>query len=206
VLAGARHAFDLACDPADVAAALGDLAADEPGLRLPGAFDGFELAVRAIVGQQISVSGARTLNSRLAAAFGTALDVPGAPGVSRLFPQPATLAELPAGELRAIGLTQARTRTLIALAEACAQRTLELRPGADVPTTRDALLAIPGIGPWTADYIAMRALGWPDAFLASDLVVLKVLSETRPARALARSEAWRPWRAYAVLHLWRIAA
>jgi AraC family transcriptional regulator of adaptative response / DNA-3-methyladenine glycosylase II len=204
VLAQVKHAFDLACDPAVVAAALGDLAQGSPGLRVPGSFDGFELAVRAVVGQQITVRGARTLLGRLVAAFGTDLAEPmrgGAPG--RLFPVPSRIAACDEGDLVRLGLTRARARTLAALARAIAAGGLELAPGSDVEATVRALDALPGIGAWTAQYIAMRALAWPDAFPASDLAVLKALGETRPARAIVRSEAWRPWRAYAVMHLWR---
>ena len=205
VLARVKHAFDLTCDPAVVAAALGDLAADHAGLRVPGAFDGFELAVRAVVGQQITVRGARTLLGRLAAAFGETAAAT-ADGPARLFPTAARIAAGEPGEIVRLGLTTARARTLIGLARVLADGELTLQPGGDVDATLRALVALPGIGPWTAQYIAMRALGWPDAFLASDLVVRKALGGISPARALARSEAWRPWRAYAVLHLWRTAA
>jgi AraC family transcriptional regulator of adaptative response / DNA-3-methyladenine glycosylase II len=205
VLARVKHAFDLTCDPAVVAVALADLAAGHPGLRIPGTFDGFELAVRAVVGQQITVRGARTLLGRLVAAFGETADAAVADGPARLFPPPARIAACAPAELARLGVTTARARTLIALARALATGELELLPGSDVDATVRALTALPGIGTWTAQYIAMRALGWPDAFLASDLVVRKALGGLSPARALARSEAWRPWRAYAVLHLWRNA-
>jgi AraC family transcriptional regulator of adaptative response / DNA-3-methyladenine glycosylase II len=203
VLARARHAFDLACDPARVVATLGELAAACPGLRVPGTFDGFELAVRAVVGQQVSVAGATTLLGRLADAFGDPSDGVAPDGLARFFPMAATLAQCDADALRGIGLTSARARTLIDLARAVDGGTVSLRPGADVEHVQAALAAIRGIGPWTASYIAMRALGWPDAFLEGDLGVLRALGETRASRARARSEAWRPWRAYAVMHLWR---
>lgn len=205
VLSRIRHAFDLACDPEAIAARLGRIAARHPGLRLPGTCDGFELAVRAVVGQQVSVASARTLLGRIAAAFGTALEaaIPG--DVATLFPTADALAGRTGADFRGLGLTSARTRTLIALAQAVAAGTIVLTPGADVERTREALEAIPGIGPWTSSYIAMRALRWPDAFPDNDLVVLKAMGETRAARARARSEAWRPWRAYAVMHLWRNA-
>ena len=205
VLARARHAFDLTCHPDDVAAALGPLAARAPGLRVPGTVDGFELAVRAIVGQQVSVRAARTLLGRIAARFGDVL-APAAGGVERVFPTAARMTAVTPAELSELGVLPARARSIIALAAAAAQGNLDLRAGADVDAVRAALKAIPGIGPWTTEYIAMRALGWPDAFVAGDLVVLRALGETRPARAIARSEAWRPWRAYAVMHLWRNAA
>lgn len=203
VLARARHAFDLACDPARVAATLGDLSAPCPGLRVPGTFDGFELGVRAVVGQQVSVAGAATLLGRLADAFGDPIDGAAPEGLARCFPTAANIAQCDAEALRDIGLTRARTRTLIDLAHAVEGGRVSLQPGADVERVHAALASIRGIGPWTAGYIAMRALGWPDAFLDGDLGVLRALGETRASRARERSEAWRPWRAYAVMHLWR---
>ncbi len=202
VLARVKHAFDLACDPTRVAAALGDLALARPGLRVPGAFDGFELAVRAVVGQQVSVAGARTMLGRLATALGEDADTGAGPEVARLFPTAARVAQCEPAALARIGLTGARACTLVALARAVAAGEITLAPGVDVDATLEALMALPGIGSWTAQYVAMRALGWPDAFPAGDLVVLRALGETRPARAIAKSEAWRPWRAYAVMHLW----
>jgi AraC family transcriptional regulator of adaptative response / DNA-3-methyladenine glycosylase II len=205
VLARVRHAFDLACDPAPIAACLGKLAHDHPGLRVPGTFDGFELAVRAILGQQVSVAGARTLLGRLVSAFGTPLTREAAGGLTHAFPDAATLAASDVEQLRSIGLTVARARTLRDLAGAVARGDIALTVGGDVERTRKALELIPGIGSWTSSYIAMRALGWPDAFPDNDLAVLRALGETRAARARERSEAWRPWRAYAVMHLWRNA-
>ncbi len=205
VLARVRHAFDLGCHPHDVAAALGPLCADAPGLRLPGAFDGFELAVRAVVGQQVSVRAARTLLGRIVARFG--MQVAAAPaGLTHPFPTAARIAGVASGELAALGVLPARAATLVALAAALEAGTLDLRPGAPVDQAREQLRAIRGVGPWTTEYIAMRALGWPDAFPAGDLGVLKALGETRAARAEQRSAAWRPWRAYAAMHLWRAHA
>jgi AraC family transcriptional regulator of adaptative response / DNA-3-methyladenine glycosylase II len=202
VLGRVRHTFDLACDPAPILAQLGDLALARPGLRVPGTCDGFELAVRAVIGQQVSVAGARTLLGRLAGAFGTPLAQGRPDGLERLFPCAEDLARRTPEELRAIGLTAARARTLGALAQAVANGNVALTPGADVERTREALESIRGIGPWTSGYIAMRALGWPDAFPDNDLVVLRAMGEVHAHRARARSEAWRPWRAYAVMHLW----
>ncbi len=206
VLSRVRHAFDLACDPEPIAARLGELAEARPGLRVPGTCDGFELAVRAVIGQQVSVAGARTMLGRLVKAFGAELDGEVPAGLTHLFPRADELAARTAAELRAIGLTSARARTLTELALAVARGDLVLSLGADVERTRKALEAIPGVGPWTSSYIAMRALGWPDAFPDNDLIVLRAMGETRAARARARSEAWRPWRAYAVMHLWRNAS
>jgi AraC family transcriptional regulator of adaptative response / DNA-3-methyladenine glycosylase II len=206
VLSRVKRAFDLACDPAVVAAALGPLAAARPGLRVPGTFDGFELAVRAVVGQQISVRAARTLLGRIARAFGESLIDDDSGELNRLFPAAARMATVPARDLVGLGLTQARARTLVALAAAVASGAIRLEPESDVDATLEALTVLPGIGTWTANYVAMRALRWPDAFLANDLVVLKALGETRPAHALRLSESWRPWRSYAVMHLWRNAS
>jgi AraC family transcriptional regulator of adaptative response / DNA-3-methyladenine glycosylase II len=202
VLSRVKHAFDLACDPSVVASALPELAAANPGLRVPGTFDGFELAVRAIVGQQVSVRGARTVLGRLAQSLGDPL--PDARGdVVQLFPAASPLAATSPAMLARLGITGARARAIVTLAAIVATGELVLRPESDVEATIARLREIPGIGAWTAHYIAMRALRWPDAFLEEDLVVRKALGVTQPARARARAEAWRPWRAYAVMHLWR---
>jgi len=206
VLSRVKHAFDLACDPGVVAAALGPLAAAHPGLRVPGTFDGFELATRAVVGQQISVRAARTVLGRIALAFGAALATDEGGALTRLFPTAERVAMLAPDDLVALGLTRARARTLIGVGRAVATHALRLEPESDVDATIGALTALPGIGAWTANYIAMRALRWPDAFLAGDIVIQKALGESRPARVLHASEAWRPWRAYAVMHLWRKAS
>ncbi len=206
VLSRVKRAFDLACDPAVVAAALGPLAAGHPGLRVPGTFDGFELAVRAVVGQQISVRAARTLLGRIARELGEPAGMDEGDALTRLFPTAARMAAVPPGELAKLGVTQARARTLVGLAAAVVSGAIPLEPESDVDATLEALTALPGIGTWTANYVAMRALRWPDAFLANDIVVLKALGETRPAHALRSSESWRPWRSYAVMHLWRNAS
>jgi len=202
VLSRVKHAFDLACDPAVVAAALGELAVAHPGLRVPGTCDPFELAMRAVVGQQISVRGARTLLARTAETFGE--PVAGATGgVVRLFPSAEQLAAVEVAAIARVGMPVARARTIVALARAIADGSVTLQPESAVEATIERLTAIPGIGAWTASYIAMRALRWPDAFLEGDLGVRRALGVDRPAQALARAEAWRPWRAYAVIHLWR---
>ncbi len=203
VLARVRHAFDLACDPEPIAACLGPLAKEHPGLRVPGTCDGFELAVRAVVGQQVSVAGARTLLSRLVANLGDVVEGGMPSRLTHTFPSAQRLARSTVDALRAVGLTASRAHTLHALANAEVSGQISLVPGADVERTCRALESIPGIGAWTSGYIAMRALGWPDAFLGNDLVVLKAMGENRAARARATSERWRPWRAYAVMHLWR---
>ncbi len=202
VLARIKRVFDLACRPDDVAAHLGKLAAADPGLRVPGAFDGFELAVRAILGQQITVRAARTLAGRVASAMGDPVETP-YPGVHRTFPTAARIATVGHDELGRLGITSSRSAAIQALARACASGALVLEPGVDVERTTTALKDIPGVGDWTAQYIAKRALAWPDAFPHTDNGVNKAMDVSSPARVLTIAEAWRPWRAYATLHLWR---
>jgi AraC family transcriptional regulator of adaptative response / DNA-3-methyladenine glycosylase II len=202
VLSRVKHAFDLGCDPTQVAACLGDLAAANPGLRVPGTFDGFELAARAVIGQQITVRAARTLLGRLVRELGTPIDR-ASDGTAFLFPTARRVAASEPAQIARLGMPSSRARTLVTLAGAIARNEIDLGPGGDVEAAITKLQSIAGVGTWTAHYIAMRALRWPDAFLANDRIVLKAMNETRPSRALARSEAWRPWRAYAVMHLWK---
>ena len=201
VLSRVKHLMDLSCNPAEVADVLGPLAAAKPGLRVPGAFDGFEVAIRAVLGQQVSVAAARTLAGRLAAAFGSPVDSPFAT-LSTSFPAPERIAKLTAGDVSGLGVLPSRARTIIELAKALARDAIRLTPGADVTATLDTLRSIPGIGEWTAQYIAMRALAWPDAFPHTDLGVMKALGDRNERRVLTAAERWRPWRAYAVMHLW----
>ena len=205
VLARIKRLFDLACDPHVVAAQLGALATKRPGLRVPGAFDGFEMAVRAILGQQVSVKAATTLAGRIACAFGEPIETPW-PALTHTFPDPSRIAPLTIDDIAKHGITGARSRTIAALADAMDRGSLVLAPGGDVDATVSTLRAMPGIGEWTAQYLAMRALAWPDAFPHTDLGVMKALGTTSPAKTLAIAEAWRPWRAYAVLHLWHSLA
>ncbi|HXZ52924.1 MAG TPA: AlkA N-terminal domain-containing protein [Burkholderiales bacterium] len=205
VLSRVKALMDLACNPAEVAQALGALARPHPGLRVPGAFDGFEVAVRAILGQQVTVAGARTLAGRFAAQLGDPIETPFA-ALTTLFPTARRVADVPAGKIAQIGMPLARARTIVALARAVADSRLALVPNADVEATLETLRALPGIGEWTAQYIAMRALSWPDAFPHTDLGVMKALGETAAKRVLEAGEAWRPWRAYAVMHLWQSLA
>ena len=202
VLARVKALMDLSCHPAEVSRALGVLAARRPGVRVPGAFDGFEVAVRAILGQQVSVAAARTLAGRFAAAFGEAIETP-FPALGFTFPGATDIVERPARDIARIGMPLARAQTVLTLARAVAQGKLELVPHADIERTLASLRELPGVGEWTAQYIAMRALAWPDAFPHTDLGVMKALGEKRPQQVLAAAEAWRPWRAYAVMHLWR---
>ena len=202
VLARVKHLFDLSCNPQEIGEVLGRLAAANIGLRVPGAFDGFEIAVRAVLGQQISVAGARTLAGRFVTAFGTPVETPFA-ALTHAFPASARIATLATGDIASLGIIATRANSIIELAKAIDTGHLRLTPGVDVPQTIEILKAIPGIGEWTAQYIAMRALAWPDAFPHSDLVVMKVLGTKKPREALTAGEAWRPWRAYATMHLWR---
>lgn len=199
VLQRLRQQFDLDSDPASISAALADLAT--PGLRLPGAFDGFEQAVRAVLGQQISVRAATTLARRIAQTLGTPVSTPFAE-LTHAFPTAAQLAATDPAQLQALGLTAARARTLCALAAHCASGALHLDPGADVERTLAQLMALPGIGHWTAHYIALRALAWPDAFPHTDLVLRRALGDN-PHDVLTRADGWRPWRGYAAIALWR---
>lgn len=201
VLERIKRLFDLEADPIAISGVLGPLAVAHPGLRVPGCFDGFEMAVRAILGQQISVAGARTLAGRIVNRFGTPLVTP-LPSLTRLFPSATQMAGATVDEIGSLGITGRRAETIIALAKAISRGELRLEPGNRVEGTLKQLRAIPGIGEWTSQYIAMRALSWPDAFPHTDLGIMKALGEKNPKRILEISEKWRPWRAYAVFHLW----
>ena len=174
-----------------------------PGQRLPGGWDGFEIAVRAVLGQQISVAAARTFAMRLVERFGVALTLPDGAAL-RMFPLPQTLAE---ADLTTIGLPRARARALNTIARAVCDGAVGFQPQQTLEQFVASWVELPGIGDWTAHYMAMRALSHADAFPAADLVLRKAvtadgsLAPLRELRALA--EQWRPWRAYAVMHLWR---
>jgi AraC family transcriptional regulator of adaptative response / DNA-3-methyladenine glycosylase II len=202
LLARVKGLFDLCCRPDEIAAALGSLAAAHPGLRLPGAMDGFEIAVRAILGQQVTVRAATTVAGRFARAFGDAIETPHA-GLDRLFPPATVVAETRPEDIAALGIIAARARAIHALARELAAGRLRLEPDSNVEETLSALEELPGIGPWTAHYIAMRALAWPDAFPHPDVAVLKAMGGKNARRALEIARGWRPWRSYAVLHLWK---
>ena len=158
--------------------------------------------MRAILGQQVSVAGASTLAGRFAAALGSPITTP-FESLTTLFPTAATVAEVPPARIAKLGLPRARARTIAALARAVADGKLSLVPNADVEATLGCLRALPGVGEWTAQVVAMRSLSWPDAFPHTDLGVMKALGTTDARRALAAGEAWRPWRAYAAMHLWQ---
>ena len=207
-----RRLLDLDADPVAVSeaflsdAALAPLAARRPGLRVPGSVDGPELAARAVLGQQVSVAGARTLAGRLVGSLGE--DLPGTlvepdGPLTHLFPVPGTVAGLEPGE---IGLPAARHGALVGLARALGREDISLDAGADRDEARRRLLALKGIGPWTASYVAMRALGDPDAFLPGDLGIRRASARlglpASPRGIEALASRWRPWRSYAAQHLW----
>ncbi|QHE87348.1 DNA-3-methyladenine glycosylase 2 family protein [Hydrogenophaga sp. BPS33] len=200
-----RAALDLDADPGAINAVLHSAFPHGDGLRVPGALDGFELAVRAVLGQQITVAAARTLAQRLVNRFGEPIDTPFAP-LTRLFPTPAALAQAEGDALGQLGIVKQRQAAIVALARGVAEQGLVLNGSADVPATLAALKAMPGIGDWTAQYIAMRALRWPDAFPAGDVALHKAMGVQglkQPAReAEALSLAWKPWRSYAVVRAW----
>ncbi|MDF1485722.1 AlkA N-terminal domain-containing protein [Ramlibacter sp. H39-3-26] len=201
VIARVRAMLDLDADPQAINAALHARFPLGDGLRVPGTPDGFELAVRAVLGQQVTVAAARTLGGRLVAAFGEAVETPFA-GMARLFPTPAALAAASGDALGRLGIVRQRQAALQALARETAAGRLALYPGADVAATCAALRALPGIGDWTAQYVAMRALRWPDAFPAGDVALQKALGVATARAAEAAAQGWRPWRSYAVLRAW----
>jgi AraC family transcriptional regulator of adaptative response / DNA-3-methyladenine glycosylase II len=195
--------FDLNADWAAIAQSLGtdpELAARinaEPGLRVPGCWNGFELATRTILGQQITVKGATALAGRLAKTFGPSFTAAG--NLTHLFPPPEILAE---ANLRAIGLPAARAETIRLLARAVCEGEIRFDGVVNVNDFVARLCEIPGIGNWTARYVAMRALGEPDAFPSGDLGLLRSLGLSNSRQLERRAEAWRPWRAYATIYLW----
>lgn len=207
VVARIRRLFDLDADPLEIADCLGrdqllaPVVSDNPGRRIPGAWDGFEVAVRAVVGQQVSIKGATTVMGRIARRYGEVA------GGLLLFPGPERLADLHPDELP---MPRTRALAIKRLAQGVAAGEVDLAGRAGAQSLVDSLMTIKGIGPWTAHYVAMRALGDPDAFLHNDLVLVKVARQCFGIASgdalLARAEAWRPWRAYAGMHLWSLAA
>ncbi|WOI45073.1 AlkA N-terminal domain-containing protein [Acidovorax sp. BLS4] len=209
VIARVRALLDLDADPQAINAVLHGAFPEGDGLRVPGAFDGFELAVRAVLGQQITVAAARTLAQRLMERFGEPIDTPW-PALTRLFPSPAVLAGAAGDALGQLGIVRQRQAAIVALAQAVDSGRLALHGAADVAATTAALCELPGIGDWTAQYIAMRALRWPDAFPAGDVALHKALGVQGAPRAAqaatAASHAWRPWRSYAVIRAWTLGS
>jgi len=201
-----RRLLDLDADPLAIDEVLSDdpllapLVAAAPGLRLPSQVDGFEVAVRAIVGQQVSVAGARTILGRFAQAYGTPVtfDLAASHGLTHAFATPEALAE---ADDTGLSMPRSRARALIGVAQAVADGKIELDPGADRDAVRADLVALPDIGPWTADYICMRALAHPDVMLETDLIIRRMLE--RHGVEPERTERWKPWRSYAAMHLWR---
>lgn len=203
-IAACRRLLDLDVDPTVVDGHLAEdpllepLVVRRPGLRCPGHVDPTELVTRAILGQQVSVKGARTLAARLVASHGTPLEASDG-ALTHLFPDAATIAAVPDS---AFAMPRARSAALAATAAALASGTLDLRPGSDPEAAQADLLAIKGIGPWTAGYVAMRALGDPDVWLPTDVGVKHGLA--RLGAPPERAERWRPWRSYALMHLWAV--
>ncbi len=232
LIAAVRRWLDLDAQPSVIDQALRDLPG-EPGLRLPGSLDGFELAVRAILGQQVTVAAARTLACRLVERHGQTIQTPWT-SINRCFPDPATLAVTPVDSIASLGIIRSRAQAIIALAASWPSLAERMSAGASPQQLIGALCALPGIGPWTAHYIAMRALAWPDSFPPGDVAVLKAIdalrgntsSEAKPidatpvarpgrnptslaarsAAAAQLAQAWQPWRSYAVLRLWNSLA
>jgi AraC family transcriptional regulator, regulatory protein of adaptative response / DNA-3-methyladenine glycosylase II len=199
-----RRVFDLTADPREISAHLSrdsllrERINQAHGLRIPGSWDGFELAVRAILGQQVSVAGASTLAGRLVEHFGVKIRDTGP--LTHLFPKPEHLVK---ENLEQIGLPKARAETIRMLARAVIDGSLNFDSVQDTEAFRSRLLAIPGIGDWTAQYIAVRALNDTDAFPSGDLGLMRALSLSNPREIVQRAEAWRPWRAYAAMYLWQ---
>ena len=204
-----RRLLDLDADPVAIGEVLGadplltSLVEEVPGQRLPGQVDGFEVAVRAIVGQQVSVAGARTILGRFAQTYGTPVefDLAAEHGLTHAFATAETIAE---ADDTALSMPRSRAQALIRVARSVASGELDLDPGADRVDTRNRLLAQRGIGPWTADYVVMRAFGHPDVMLETDLIIRRML--TRHGIDADRTATWQPWRSYAALHLWRLSS
>ncbi|MDX1568101.1 MAG: AlkA N-terminal domain-containing protein [Longimicrobiales bacterium] len=219
IVAGLRRLFDLDARPDVVSDHLSrdpDLVpsiAENPGLRVPGAYDGFELAVRTILGQQITVEAASALCGRFVEEFGQGSgETKGARGdgqensepsaEGRCFPRPCAIASLSSDDVGELGMPRARAAAIVRLARAMTEGDLELHPTSDPAETARRLRSIPGIGPWTVQYILIRALRWPNAFPSGDLGIRRALGDVTAAEAKKRSLIWEPWRAYAAFHLW----
>jgi AraC family transcriptional regulator of adaptative response / DNA-3-methyladenine glycosylase II len=199
-----RRLFDLSADPNEIALhlrrdpLLTRRIAARPGVRVPGCWDGFELAIRAILGQQVTVQGATTLAGRVIRAFG--IPIANESGFTHLFPSPEKLADADLGQ---IGLPRARAHCIRSLARAVCDGKIVFSGVVNVPDFLTQFRELPGIGDWTAQYVAMRALGEPDAFPANDLGLLRATGLRDPRELQLRAETWRPWRAYAALYLWQ---
>jgi AraC family transcriptional regulator of adaptative response / DNA-3-methyladenine glycosylase II len=212
LLSRVRHLFDLSCDPDEVREKLSSMNTMDtvcpnlfsPGTRIPGAFNVFEMTVRAVLGQQITVKAAKTLVGRFAKTFGTTLET-NVEGLTHTFPLPEkilSLGENIEGYLGPIGITSRRAKTILELAQVIANKTIDLNFSFEPEKEIERLKEIPGIGEWTAQYIAMRAMGWPDAFPHTDYGIKKALAPHTPKEILTLAEKWRPCRSYAATSLW----
>ena len=202
VMQRVRQGLDLDADPALIDPAMSLLPVPlRPGTRLPGVMDGFEGAVRVILGQQVTVKAARTLVQRLVDRFGEPISTP-YPALTHVFPHAQAIAAADPEVIGKLGIVRQRVKALQALAGAVADGSLLLHRGAPLEPTLDALRALPGVGEWTTQVIAMRALAWPDAWPASDIGLMNALGSRDPKHITALAEPWRPWRAYAVMRLW----
>lgn len=203
-----RNLFDLTARPDLINPRLaGDprlapLVARNPGLRVPGAFDSFEIAMRAILGQQVTVKGASTLAARVIETFGQPVATDH-PELTHLAPTAERISTASVDQIAALGVVRTRAASIVALARELSSGRLRLEPGVDPDRAVTQLLQLPGVGPWTAHYIAMRVLRWPDAFPREDKVLRDALGGVSPREAERLAEPWRPWRSYAALHLWR---
>ncbi len=213
LLARVRQLFDLDANPVSIEEHLiaDPLMANQirrtPGLRVAGAFEPFELAIRAVLGQQISVAGASTLAARLVRQFGTAVESP-FPGLTHHFPYAAALAAIPVEQIASLGMPHSRAATIVAMAQFAAQGGLEMTPGTTLEQATAQMKMVRGIGEWTAQYIALRALRYPDAFPAGDLGLQKAaasdgVDKISQAQLLLQAQPWSPWRGYAALLLWQ---
>ncbi|HBS5680273.1 DNA-3-methyladenine glycosylase 2 [Klebsiella sp. 141240] len=191
--------LDLACDPQEVSQTLGKLAQPRPGLRLPGALDAFEQAVRAVLGQLVSVAMAAKLTAKVAAVYGEALSE--APGYV-VFPEPQKLAQADPLALKALGMPLRRAEALIHLGKAALSGELPLSAPADIATGMKQLQSLPGIGRWTANYYALRGWQAKDIFLPDDYLIKQRFPGMTPARIARYASRWQPWRSYALLHIW----
>ncbi|MFD3245576.1 DNA-3-methyladenine glycosylase 2 [Rahnella aquatilis] len=201
VAAQVRRLLDLDAQPQVIADGLGALAENAPGLRLPGCADRFELVVRAILGQLVSVKMAATLATRLTEKWGEPVRTPFA-ALTHLFPSPAAIGQLTVDDLRGIGVQAKRAACLINIAQAVEEGRLPLNDINDVQNGIKQLLAMPGIGNWTASYVAMRAWSAPDIFLGGDYLIKQRFPGMTPGKITRYAEVWKPWRTYATLHLW----
>ncbi|WP_412025313.1 AlkA N-terminal domain-containing protein [Burkholderia cepacia] len=203
VLARVRRLFDLDSRPDVIDAHLGELASGSPGLRVPGAFDGLEIAIRAIAGEQLAAAQASAVLARIAERFGTPVD--GAPpGLTHALPSAATLAALPPAALDALGIAREAAQAIVSLARAVADGTLALEPMAPLDATLAALRALPGFDERAVQYVAMRAMAWPNAFPADDGLLPARTERARVPSSAPHAARWAPWRAYAALHVWRL--